>query len=188
MTDFKKKLFTPYDKHRMRWTNCQHCSLSKTRQHVVLCRGWIPADILFVGEAPGASEDVLGKPFRGPAGHLLDQIIEQSIPHGLTYCITNLVACIPLDDNKSKVAEPPEDAIKACAPRLQEVYNLCRPRLLVYVGKLASKWFRPGSSGTVPSIVEIVHPAAILRMDVSQRGLTVQRSIIALEDAVASIT
>lgn len=179
---------TPYQKHKRKWSNCERCDLCQKRKHVVLARGRVPADILLIGEAPGASEDVLAKPFCGPAGKLMDHIINRALD-GQSYCLTNLVACIPRGDGGKKIAEPPEYAIEECAPRLQEMIDLCSPYLIVCVGKLAVKWVTklsaPSSSAHVAhSYVEIIHPAAILRMDVSQKSLAIQRTIVTLADAV----
>jgi uracil-DNA glycosylase family 4 len=148
---------------------------------VVLARGAVPADILFCGEAPGASEDILGKPFCGPAGKLLDYIIETAIDGQYDYALTNLIACIPLGEDGEKTAQPSEESIKACAPRLLEFVKMCRPRLIVLVGALAAKYAK--DFGQVKTI-QIVHPAAILRADISTRGLAIQRAIVQLEDAL----
>lgn len=177
---------TPYQKHKQKWCNCQKCELHRRRHRVVLGRGALPAKVLFVGEAPGASEDVIGKPFVGPAGKLLDHVIrEAAFPAATSYAITNLVACIPLDEEGEKTAEPPKDCVKTCAVRLGEFAGLCCPSLVVYVGKLSAK-HGPKTLGNVRS-VKLIHPAAILRMDVSQKGLAIQRSIVTLRDAAEEL-
>lgn len=66
--------------HVEKWKDCQRCPLAQQRSNIVLARGTVPCDVLFIGEAPGASEDALGLPFVGPAGHLLNQIIERVLP------------------------------------------------------------------------------------------------------------
>lgn len=141
--------------------------------------------MLFCGEAPGASEDIIGRPFVGPAGKLLDHIILQS---GLEmsnwrYAITNLVACMPKEDGKKN--EPPDWAIEACSQRLMEAIEMVRPCLIVRVGKLASKKVDKDKIGI--STIDMVHPASILRMDVSQKGLAVQRQVICLRDALENL-
>lgn len=176
---------TPYQKHKKRWSGCKRCNLCRRRKRVVLARGKVPADVLFVGEAPGASEDVLGAPFVGPAGNLLDRIIERSLDGQWDYALTNLVACIPLGKNGKKTGEPEEQYIEACEERLIEFVGLCKPRLIIRVGKLADKYAPVVSECAEASII---HPAAVLRMDVSQRGLAVQRSIAAISDAVDELT
>lgn len=169
-----------YHDHKRQWIKCRRCELYKTRSSVVLARGKLPCDVLFVGEAPGASEDVIGRPFVGPAGKLLDRMIKQSLPDSTRIAITNLVACIPVDDEGQKIIEPPKYAIAACKDRLQEMIGMSHAKLVVAVGKCAAKYLQ---SVDCP-VVEIMHPAAILRMDVSQQGLAYQRCLVALADAV----
>jgi DNA polymerase len=157
----------------------------------VLGRGKLPADIVFVGEAPGISEDVLGLPFKGPAGKLLDEIIEVSGADEYRCYILNLIACIPLGKDNAKVSEPPEFAVKACWPRLCEIMQIARPKIVVRVGKHAQQrlnsWKQLTPKGLRPSVVDIVHPAYILRADISQRGLAIQRCEVAIADAIDTV-
>lgn len=168
---------------------------------MVLARGKIPADILFVGEAPGASEDVIGRPFVGPAGKLLDKIIKKGLDGQVDYALTNLVACIPKEQG-SKIGEPPDAAIEACAPRLKAFVRLCRPKVLVLVGKLAKQaicgeaQFYSGTEaaylpwmmrGEYLKFVDIVHPAAILRMDPAQKGLAIHRCVVTIADVIVDL-
>jgi DNA polymerase len=188
-----------FQKHAARWNNCRSCPLCEGRRHVVLARGVVPCDVLFIGEAPGASEDVLGAPFMGPAGKLLDRIIAEAVDSIFVggcarmkddeprIAFTNLVCCVPRGDDGDKVAEPPKEAIKACQPRLKEFIALARPKLVVCVGGLATKWVKSGRDdlglGEVP-IIEIVHPAAILRANIAQQGLAMQRAVVMLATAI----
>lgn len=176
---------TIYEQHKNKWSKCTQCSLHTSRSKVVLSRGKIPCDVLFIGEAPGVSEDVLGYPFAGPAGHLLDFIIENSFSDSrISYAMTNLVGCIPLGEDGAKTAEPPKEAIKACSPRVNEMVVMCSPQLIVRVGKLAEKWY---FTNAVP-VIDVLHPAAILRMDITQRGLAVQRTIIDIATALRDVS
>ena len=173
-----------YKKHKEKWSSCSLCKdLCKTRKKVVLVRGKLPADILFLGEAPGASEDVVGVPFIGPAGKLLDRIIAQALGDQFTYAFTNLIACIPKGEDGNKIAEPTDKHIMNCAARLGETVKLVKPSAIVLVGKLAEKWGIE-CVGKSMATVSIIHPAAILRMDVDKQGLAVKRCVIALEDMV----
>lgn len=188
-TRTRKKL--NWKQHKQNWSNCQECKLCERRTNVVLFRGSIPCDTLFVGEAPGGSEDLLGKPFSGPAGDLLDNIIksamrEAGFEHGIGVRLgfTNLTACIPLDDENNKIGEPDKESILACAERLRETYRLCRPKQVVMVGTLSAKW--------IPKIIDaddlpdeenrlsITHPAAILRAAVQNRALEFQKCVVKL--------
>jgi uracil-DNA glycosylase family 4 len=175
-------LLTAYQRHKLRWKNCTRCSLCETRQNVVLLRGTIPAEVLFIGESPGNSEDVLGKPFVGPAGKLLDHIIEKALKGEHTYCLTNLVACIPLEvEGGKKVAEPTRESILACAPRLVELVKIVKPRYIIGVGSLAKKWIGAIIGESDWLFDSITHPSAILRANVAQQGLAIETCIVTIE-------
>lgn len=187
--------------HVERWSGCTACRLHEGRVKVVLARGRVPADLLFVGEAPGVSEDVVGAPFVGPAGQLLDQIVEAALPleyadgegqppTGYLYstCFANLICCIPYDESGEKVHEPPDWAVRACAGRLRELVEIVRPRLIVCVGGEARDWLDPRRKGHVelPPIpqVSIVHPAAILRANVAAQGLMARKAEVTIRNAI----
>lgn len=181
---------TPWQKHVSDWSKCMKCDLCETRKSVVLARGSIPCDVLFIGEAPGESEDVLGRPFVGPAGKLLDQIIEQSVSSSVSYAMTNLVACIPRDrNNGGKTAEPEEHSLKECRPRLEQFVSIASPKLIVCVGKLAETWLAPGYKNSpkfarsIPQVA-ITHPAAILRANIAMHDLLVKRCVVAITNAI----
>lgn len=185
---------TPYEKflaHARRWRDCDRCLLACQRQHIVLARGQVPCDILFIGEAPGDSEDSTGEPFRGPAGKLLDRIIHDAVvtqPQGdqLRLAFTNLVCCFPREQKRNKINEPPIEAIKACQPRLQEFVQLAEPRMIVRVGELAAA--HCGQLNLAPvKMLDIVHPAAILRAnDAHQRSMR-DRAVVALANAIENL-
>lgn len=73
------KSSTPLQAHLSRWSHGCGGPCCKAAKHVCLVRGTVPCDLLFVGEAPGSSEDVIGRPFVGPAGQLLDEICKRSL-------------------------------------------------------------------------------------------------------------
>lgn len=180
-----------YRGHREKWNSCTSCSLCETRRNVVLARGKLPCDVLFIGEAPGASEDTIGQPFIGPAGKLLDSMIASAIgatgQYEVRVAFTNLIACIPIDDG-SKVGEPPKEAVLACRPRLEEFLAIAKPSSIVRVGEHARKRLNeqekePNSNlRGITDIYSIRHPAAILRADISQRSLLVQQVVAQLTD------
>lgn len=170
--------------HVEKWKDCQACSLGQQRDRICLARGSLPATVIFVGEAPGMSEDAIGLPFVGPAGHRLDQIIAAALPADVTYALTNLVACFPREAKSRGENEPERNEILECRPRLIEFVNIAKPRLIVCVGKLASQYITHDS--TIPC-VDIDHPAYILRMPLAQQQMATQKCIVVLRNAVEDV-
>ena len=154
------------------------------RDRICLARGEVPCDMLFVGEAPGMSEDAIGLPFVGPAGQLLDQIIERSLPSGTTHTMTNLVACFPRDAKTQGINEPERGEVLECRQRLIEFVNIAQPQLIVRVGKMAVQYL--GFDLSVP-VVDIDHPAYILRMPLVQRQMAVQRCVVHLRNTCEDV-
>ena len=181
---------TRFQLHVRDWSACTRCSLSERRTRVVLGRGSLPCDVLFVGEAPGTSEDSLGQPFKGPAGKVLDSIIGSSLPEGTRVAMTNLVGCIPLDEQNDKTAEPEDESVRACSPRLVEFADMASPKLIVCVGKLATHWLNTTMTRDTVRLkqdvrkVDIVHPAAILRANPAARGIMAKRCVVTIRNAV----
>ncbi len=131
---------TPWQEHVTRWSaGCGSCLCSRAA-NVCLARGQVPADVLFVGQAPGQSEDARGIVFDGPAGALLDKIVARSVPQGVTTCFTNLIGCIPLDENGDEEDAPDDASVRQCSQRLRELAWICDPKLIVCVGDLARDW------------------------------------------------
>lgn len=185
---------TPWQQHLATWRECQECGLCAQRGRIVLARGDVPADLLFVGEAPGQSEDVLGLPFVGPAGRLLDQIVERSVPKGTTTAYTNLVACFPAEAKQTENHQPTDDEIRSCQSRLREFVEIVRPRLIVTVGQLSTDW-TPKATAMIklrdgikaPKWCSITHPAAILRMPLAQREMAARRAMAQLSAAMREL-
>lgn len=183
-----------FKSHKARWENCTKCDLCKTRKHVVFARGTIPCDVLFVGEAPGQSEDVIGKPFVGPAGKLLNSMIEDvtAAYPGISYGITNLVGCLPYKTSKSH--EPTKEQIEACLPKLREfICFIARPKAIIMVGDLSSEYV-PIVIESLPEKVRpqymehIYHPAFILRSDITRRGLLIQTTTVKIGDVFEELS
>jgi uracil-DNA glycosylase len=156
-----------------------------------MCKGSLPADVMLIGEAPGESEDVLGQPFVGPAGKLLDRMLYAAFRDSgrtLKLCFTNLVGCIPKTlDVKRKKVEPLPSEIATCAPRVDGLLRLAKPRLIIAVGELSQKQAKAQNWEARAKVIHIQHPAFLLRLDVSQQGLAVQKTIINLADAFSEI-
>lgn len=175
--------------HVNQWKNCTRCDLHETRQNVVLLRGDVPCDVMFIGEAPGHSEDSIGEPFVGEAGNLLQyDIINEAVPETVTYALTNLLACIPLDEDGNKTNEPDDDDVETCSPRLVDLAEFCKPKLIVCVGKHAEEWLNPQMKMRVRipdsiSRVHILHPSYILRKT-EGKEILISKCIIAIRDAI----
>lgn len=211
--------------HVAKWKDCDKCPLHLTRTSIVLAKGNVPCDVMFIGEAPGRSEDMLGRPFVGPAGILLDQMIERAMeevwvcakcryggkyikfpvdkvpghcPTGhsdvhqakLRLAFTNLVCCIPLDEDNKKTKEPDHEAVVACKPRLDEFLVLGNPKVVLAVGKVPFTYTEQGVKGNMKLpgkcyVAQITHPAAILRAPIAQQSLMRQRVVVAIRQAVS---
>lgn len=151
-------------RHKARWLDCRKCPLHKTRTQVVLFRGDVPCQVLFIGEAPGRMEDEIGLPFVGPSGNVLDEMLEHATRFlKFSYAITNLIACRPISDGNDR--RPSKKELAACRPRLEEFIQLCQPNLLVLLGATAAEFV---TAEHFPQIADVpvcrlVHPAYILR-------------------------
>lgn len=171
-------------KHVAKWKNCQLCPLGKQRDRIVLARGTLPCDVLFIGEAPGASEDALGQPFVGPAGDRLNKIIERALPPTISYALTNLNCCFPREAKMfSDNHQPTPNEIRACRPRLFEFINMAQPALIVCVGALPAAWIDHDNG---VRCVDIIHPAATFpgRMPLAQATMALQKCVVVLRNAI----
>lgn len=167
--------------HYSSWNNCKRCPLYKTNTNYVLARGEIPCQLLFIGEAPGVSEDATGYPFVGPAGKLLDKLLADTFEHANkkpTYAITNVIACIPWNEDQSSFRKPTKEEAEECYPRVEEFISICKPRLVVLLGKEASK-YAPTSDEYATR--EIFHPSYLLRKGgASTKNLDYKRTMLKL--------
>ena len=115
--------------------DCRACALADTRQHVVFGTGAQNAEILFVGEGPGANEDKEGLPFVGAAGHLLDAMLEAvGLSREHNVYIANIVKCRP-PQNRDPLPEEQE----ACIGWLKKQVAILRPRIIVCLGRVAAQ-------------------------------------------------
>ena len=122
------------DKLKMEAFDCHKCQLDQSRTHVVFGIGNQKADLMFVGEAPGAEEDRTGKPFVGRAGQLLTKIIQST---GLTrddVYIANVLKCRPPDNRN-----PQSNEIEQCEPYLLRQIDLIEPKVICALGTFAAQ-------------------------------------------------
>ena len=149
--------------------NCRRCELCKQRQSIVLGEGNRNADIMLIGEGPGAEEDAQGRPFVGKAGQLLDKMFSAIDITREELYITNVVKCRP-PGNRT----PLDEEAEACLPILRMQYALIKPKIVVCLGATATKhvyapearitrvrgqWMNKNGTLFLPTY----HPAALLR-------------------------
>lgn len=113
--------------------DCTRCKLHTTRTTIVFGVGAADAPLMFVGEAPGEQEDKRGEPFVGPAGELLDKMIEAMGWSRQSVYIANTTKCRPPGNR-----DPQPDELEQCMPFLEAQIASIRPRIIVTLGKPAA--------------------------------------------------
>lgn len=113
--------------------HCRLCRLCRGRTQVVYGDGFADAELMLIGEGPGAEEDKQGLPFVGAAGQLLTKIIQAIGLERSQVYIANVVKCRPPGNR-----DPEHDEIASCLPYLVQQVELVRPRLIVALGKVAA--------------------------------------------------
>jgi len=120
--------------------DCQVCKLCSTRTQTVFGVGHASAQLMIVGEGPGADEDARGEPFVGRAGKLLDEMLKgigrsrADTESGGSVFIANVVKCRPPGNR-----DPEADEVEACRPYLDRQIELVRPKLIVALGRVAAQ-------------------------------------------------
>jgi DNA polymerase len=161
---------------RERALACVKCpNLASSRKNVVFGVGNIDAQLMFVGEAPGADEDELGEPFVGKAGQLLTRIIQATgLGRGDVY-IANILKCRPDTPGQSAGnRKPTPDEMATCIPYLHEQIDLIRPKVIVALGATAVEGLLGKSLGITKlrgtwktyrgtPLMPTYHPAYLLR-------------------------
>ena len=152
-------------------SDCTLCGLSRTRTRTVFGVGNRDADLLIIGEAPGAEEDRLGEPFVGRAGSLLDLMLRAIGLDRNAVFIANILKCRPPNNR-----DPRPDETSLCTPYLERQIELIAPRAVLAVGRIAAQHLLQSDQaigrlrGRVLSfgpaalpIVVTYHPAYLLR-------------------------
>lgn len=153
---------------------CRGCSLCQTRQRLVFGMGNEQAELMFIGEGPGEQEDRQGLPFVGPAGKLLDDMLEMIDLKREKVYIANVVKCRPPGNR-----DPLNIEQDACSPWLERQIQLLDPKIIVCLGRIAAmrmigpefritrehgKWYDLDGR----RVMATYHPSALLR-DVTKR-------------------
>ena len=169
--------------------NCTKCALHETRNSVVFGVGNTDADLMFIGEAPGADEDTQGEPFVGRAGQLLTQIIEagMKLKRADVY-IANILKCRPPGNRNPETLE-----VETCNPYLIRQIELIQPKVIVALGSFAAQMLLDTKTGITrlrgefhdcnvaglrvpphkkpPVIMPTFHPAYLLRNPNAKRDV-----------------
>ena len=154
---------------RTECASCRKCGLGKTRTNMVFADGNPHAELMFIGEGPGADEDATGVPFVGRAGELLSRMIAaMTFDRATETCIANIVKCRPPGNRN-----PADDEAAACIPYLKRQIALVNPKVIVLLGavpllylfnlkgimKLRGLWLEYEGIPVMPTY----HPAFLLR-------------------------
>jgi uracil-DNA glycosylase len=179
---------------RERALACVKCpNLAAARKHVVFGVGNIDAQLMFVGEAPGADEDVQGEPFVGAAGQLLTKIISATGLSRADVYIANILKCRPdMPAGSSGNRKPTPEEMQTCIPFLHEQIDLIKPKVLVALGgtavegllnksgitKLRGQWQEYRGIPLMPTY----HPAYLLRNQSLSEKRRVWEDMLAVMD------
>lgn len=181
---------------------CRGCDLWRNATQAVFGEGPRTASLMFVGEQPGDREDIEGHPFVGPAGQLLDRVLEAAgIPREEAY-VTNAVKHFKWEPRGKRRLhqKPKQDEIDACGPWLVGELEVVRPRVLVCLGATAAQALLGRSfrvtrqrgeimegTGLAPYVMATVHPSAVLRARSDEDRRAGEAALIEDLRAVASL-
>ncbi len=155
------------------------CALKRTAKNLVFSRGNPDADLMIIGEAPGRDEDIVGKPFVGRAGQLLDRMLKAINMSDDDAYITNIVYWRP-PGNRT----PTEEEGMICRPFLNRQIELVAPKIILFLGgaaakqiyetptgitKLRGKWKDIEVNGKTYQTMATLHPAYLLRTPIAKR-------------------
>jgi uracil-DNA glycosylase len=121
---------------------CERCPLSETRNRVVFGAGNADADLMFVGEAPGAEEDRQGLPFVGRAGAFLTDLLEGIELNREDVFVANVLKCRPPGNR-----DPQPEEIDSCRPYLEKQVELIQPRVIATLGNFSTKLLTANPTG-----------------------------------------
>ena len=130
---------TEFDDLERQIASCTLCPLSEQRTNAVPGEGSRSADVMFIGEGPGFHEDRDGRPFVGPAGQLLEQLLSRIGLRRADVYITNMVKCRPPNNRDPMPAE-----LAACKPYLDKQLELINPKVIATLGRFSFSKFFPG--------------------------------------------
>jgi uracil-DNA glycosylase family 4 len=158
---------------------CTLCKLSNTRKNIVFGEGDIKSDLFFVGEAPGAMEDDMGRPFVGKAGELLTKIIENVLLRNRSSVyIANIIKCRPPNNRV-----PSADEADSCKSYILKQLDIVRPKVIVALGATSFKYLTNDHNTSISKargevieygrskLVATFHPSYLLRNPSAKRDV-----------------
>jgi DNA polymerase len=181
---------------------CRRCPLHQNRTNAVPGEGSVNSDIMIIGEAPGANEDLSGRPFVGAAGTLLRKILREIGFDEEKIYITNVVKCRPPGNRK-----PNRDEIDACSPYLRRQIIYIKPKIIIALGNVAGEWifreaglqwdsisrnrgriYEANLYGMKISVIPSFHPSAVIRgsvdEDILRKDLLLAKSLLENEKKI----
>jgi len=162
---------------RPRVEGCVLCPLHETRTNAVFGEGSENAEVMFIGEGPGEVEDNTGRPFVGPAGQKLDEVLASVSIRREDVFIGNVVKCRPPGNRVPSKVE-----METCFPYLEAQIALIQPSLIVTLGNTSTQWLIPDAPGITKSrgtfytwrggiqILPMFHPSYLLRYPSREKG------------------
>ena len=162
-------MYTTIEELEQSILGCKKCKLCNNRNNIVVGSGNPNAEIMFIGEGPGADEDIQGKPFVGKAGKLMDMALQGLDINREDLYIANIVKCRPPANRN-----PEQDETEACLDYLRNQVMIIKPKIIVLLGNVAlknilgkeynitssrGKWIEKKGIWYMPTF----HPAALLR-------------------------
>ena len=170
---------------------CKKCEIAKSRTKAVPGEGAENADIMFIGEAPGWHEDQQGRPFVGPAGKFLDDLLASISLERQKVYITNVIKTRPPNNR-----DPLPNEITNCRPWLDKQIELIHPKMIVTLGRYSMAMFFPGKTiGKIHGTAQkqggvlyfaMYHPAAALHQQNLRQ--TIEADMLKIPALLAEVT
>jgi len=141
-----------WEKLRCAVAQCTACELHKSRTQTVFGKGNPHASLMFIGEAPGATEDAKGEPFVGRAGQLLTSMMKSIGFEREEVFIANILKCRPPNNR-----DPLPSEVATCTPFLQKQIDMVQPKLVVALGRIAAHYLLNITGGPLGVLRNTIH-------------------------------
>lgn len=166
------------------WASCRACDLCRTRNHVTMARGRFPATVVFLGDSPRGQDDVMGFPFVGEDGDLMDRLVADaatwtnlSAPPPVAF--VHLVGCFP-KDHRGQHRKPTSKELKACKERVAAILRMSGAKAIVIVGEVPKSHIPKTDLPTV----KMKHPAKLRSALPKDARLEYKKAVAAIGRAI----